>query len=584
MITKNFKAIMYSFFLVTWSACDKDDDRTVGLGEDAVVNSFEEVLGLKKDKARYDPGEEVVFTVDVIHPNTTIKYKFLGEIIAEEMLSGTSWNWTPPAEDFKGYMIELVKVTNGEETILGTTAVDVSSDWTKFPRYGFLSEFGNMSQAEMTNVLDDLKDFHINGLQYYDWHNKHHIPLPVDENGSVADSWPDIFNRNISLETLQRYIAEAKDRNMASMFYNLLFGVWNAEGNEGISNKWLLYNDRLHNSINSHSVGDPGSILLTDPANEDWRNYIFEQTAKVYENLEFDGWHLDQLGDRGTVFDFNGNVVPLKRSYEGFLHSLKQSFPDKKMVLNAVDQFAQGNILKTPVDFAYSEVWTRVQYQDLVSVILENNSYSNGQLNTVLAAYLNYGSPEGTFNTPSVLLADAVIFAFGGSHLELGEHMLSSEYFPNDKLSMEDELVTAIGEYYDFLVAYENLLRNGGEFNTPVVSSTDGKVAVNNWPPIFGKASVIGKQFNDRQVLHMINFTGISTLGWRDNEKIQTAPMVANDFGIKVSSDRPVSKVWFATPDVRGGASQELEFRQEDNEVIINVPYLEYWSMFVIEY
>ena len=95
---------------------------------------------------------------------------------------------------------------------------------------------------------------------------------------------------------------------------------------------------------------------------------------------------------------------------------------------------------------------------------MENYEYSNYELNTVLAAYLNYEAQEGEFNTPSVLMADAVIFAFGGAHLELGEHMLSSEYFPSTKLSVSSELESKLLEYYDFLTAYQNVLRDGGDF------------------------------------------------------------------------------------------------------------------------
>src|SRR5690606_36450192 len=141
--------------------------------------------------------------------------------------------------------------------------------------------------------------------------------------------------------------------------------------------------------------------------------------------------------------------------------------------LNAVDQYAQEKILETPVDFAYTEVWSREQYQDLVQAILENYEASEGELNAVLAAYMNYEAQSGTFNTPAVLLADAVIFAFGGSHLELGEHMLSSEYFPNTKLSMEPGLKASVKEYYDFLTAYQNLLRDGGSFNSLTVKSLE---------------------------------------------------------------------------------------------------------------
>ncbi|MCG9970599.1 glycoside hydrolase family 66 protein [Christiangramia crocea] len=569
--------------LIFLGSCNSDDEVLEMPVEEGTDQTYREVLDFTKDKARYNPGEEVTFSVNGTHQNTMVRYKYLGEVVAEENLSSHTWTWTPPSEDFRGYMVELVKTTGGEETVLGTVGVDVSSDWTRFPRYGFLSEFGNISAGERVDVLNNLKDYHINGLQYYDWHSKHHIPLPTDDSGNPADSWADLFNREIYFETVEGYVESAKERNMASMFYNLLFGAWHPEEGDGFEEEWLIFNDRTHNSVNKHGLGDLGDILITDPSNEEWQNYIFDEAEVVYSNLDFAGWHLDQLGNRGTVYDYNGYQVALPEAYQDFLIELNEEFPDKKMVLNAVDQFGQKKILNSPVDFAYTEVWSRYQYQDLVQVIKENYEYSDGELNTVLAAYMNYNSQEGNFNTPSVLMADAVIFAFGGAHLELGEHMLSSEYFPNTKLSMTSELSEKLKEYYDFQVAYQNLLRDGGTFNMPAVSTIGEDVTVNNWPPVFSQTAAVGKQLSDKQVVHLLNFDGLSTLQWRDDSKIQTAPKVKEGFELVIETAQVPSKVWFASPDVDGGASHELEFTSTGNKVTVQVPYLEYWSMIVLE-
>lgn len=570
--------------LLFLGSCNSDDEVLEMPVEEGTDQTYQEVLGFTKDKAKYNPGEEVTFSVNGTHQNTVVRYKYLGEVVAEENLASRTWTWTPPSEDFRGYMVELVKTTDGEETVLGTVGIDVSSDWTKFPRYGFLSEFGNVSAAERSDVLNNLKDYHINGIQYYDWHSKHHIPLPTDENGNPADSWTDLFNREVYFETVEDYVESAKEKNMASMFYNLLFGAWHPEEGDGFEEEWLIFNDRIHNSVNKHGLGDLGDILITDPSNEEWQNYIFDETEVVYSNLDFAGWHLDQLGNRGTVYDYQGYEVPLPETYHDFLVELNDEFPEKKMVLNAVDQYGQKKILNSPVDFAYTEVWSRYQYQDLVQVIKENNEYSDGELNTVLAAYMNYDAQEGNFNTPSVLMADAVIFAFGGAHLELGEHMLSSEYFPNTKLSMTSELSEKLKEYYDFQVAYQNLLRDGGTFNMPSVSTPSEDITLNNWPPVFSQTAAVGKQFSDKQVVHLLNFDGVSTLQWRDNSKIQTAPNVRESFEVQIETNQTPSKVWFASPDVDGGASQELEFTQTGNKISVEVPYLEYWSMIVLEY
>ena len=115
---------------------------------------------------------------------------------------------------------------------------------------------GIFQHNRRSEVLNNLKNFHINGLQYYDWHYKHHEPLPTDDNGVPAESWEDLFNREVYFNTVQGYIADAKEKNMASMFYNLLFGAWNPEDGDGFYEDWLLYNDRTHNSINKHNLGD----------------------------------------------------------------------------------------------------------------------------------------------------------------------------------------------------------------------------------------------------------------------------------------------------------------------------------------
>jgi dextranase len=39
-----------------------------------------------------------------------------------------------------------------------------------------------------------------------------------------------------------------------------------------------------------------------------------------------------------------------------------------------------------------------------------------------------------------------------------------------------------------------------------------------------------------------------------------------------------------ASPDVIGGASRGLNFKQSDDQVIFTLPELKYWSMIVVEF
>ena len=155
----------------------------------------------------------------------------------------------------------------------------------------------------------------------------------------------------------------------------------------------------------------------------------------MYKVYDFDGYQIDQVGNRDkTLYDYNGNEIDLPATFNPFINAMKAGDPGKRLVMNAVNQFGQEGIATAPVDFLYSEVWAPNEgYSDLARIIQDNNMFSNNTKQTVLTAYMDYNLAEnpGYFNTPGVLLTDAVIFSFGGAHLELGEHMLGKEYFPN---------------------------------------------------------------------------------------------------------------------------------------------------------
>lgn len=557
--------------------------------ENPATPSFNHV-SISTDKAAYNPGDVVSFEMDEgnLPATTTVRYKYLGEVIAEETVQGSSWTWKTPSDDYRGYMVEVSDGLEGEETIYTSIAIDVSSDWTRFPRYGFLSDYSQLSSEEIDAVLDNLCRYHINGLQYYDWHNKHHKPLPL--NGSTpASSWKDIINKDVYFSTVKNYIDAAHSRNMRSMFYNLIYGAWSGAESDGVSEEWYVYTDKTHTNRDFHPLSSPflSNIYMLDPSNTNWQDYILHENQVVYDHLDFDGFHMDQLGDRGTRYRYDGSLLDLAQSFEGFISAAKAEAPLKKNVMNAVNQYGQQGIAAAPTDFLYTEVWSpNDTYRDLANVIRINDAYGAGSKNTVLAAYVNYdlANNKGYFNTASVLMADAVIFAFGASHLELGEHMLGKEYFPNDNLDMKADLTQALVKYYDFMTAYQNLLRDGGIFNQVSISSLDAKIIPGKWPVSSGSVAVIAKKQDKIQILHLINFKDSQTDEWRDNTGIQSAPGLVRNAQIMFVSEGAVKKIWTASPDIIGGASRTLNFEQIDDKVAFTLPELKYWSMVIIEY
>jgi dextranase len=502
-------------------------------------------------------------------------------------LVSESWEWVAPPEDYQGYMVDIYGFEDSKEVIYGAIAVDVSSDWKRFPRYGFLSKFEGMSESAMGKVISNLNRYHINGLQFYDWAEKHHKPLA----GTVSaptEHWLDIARRPVAKKTVDGYIHLAHQRGMKAMSYNLCYGALNDAYKDGLKPEWKMYDDADHSKSTVFDIGDflKSPIYLMDASNREWQKYIAARNTEMYAVFDFDGYHIDQLGDWGTKYNYRGESLYLADTYGLFIKAMKSSHPSKRLVFNAVNQYGQKTIAKSEVDFLYTEVWDpNVSYADLAEIILNNYNYSNSAKKSILAAYMNYEIAEypGNFNPPGVLFTDAVIFAFGGAHLELGEHMLGKEYFPNENLKMPKALSISLIHYYDFMVGYENLLRDGGRFYQPLINDIAGEVTFKNWQPEAGSIAVVGKLVENRQVLHLINFI-TNSQDWRDTKGIKLKPTALQDLQISCDTEQKINKVWFASPDFDYGVARELDFIEEDKKITFTLPSLKYWSMIVMEY
>ena len=563
----------------------KDNTGLINRNDSAIVN-------ISTDKAAYLPGSQVVFKINKNLPaGTNIIYKYLNKEVDRQTLNGSTWKWTAPMQDFTGYIVELSGNENGKDKIYGCIGVDVSSDPARFPRNGFLSEYGQMSSEEINSVMSYLNRLHMNWIQFQDWEFKHHMPL-AGTAANPAASWKDIANRTNYKSTVQGYIQSAKSFNMKTLSYNMIYGALNDAGADGVSAEWYMYQDQQHNNKQVISLPQPpfkSDIFFLDPSNTGWQDYIANKTKEAFEVYDFDGYQVDQFGNLNkNLYSYSGNLINVEATFKPFLEAMKTQMPTKRLVMNAVNQYGQQlSISKSPVDFLYTEVWAPNEgYKDLATIIQNNDSWSNDLKKTVLSAYMDYnlaGNP-GYFNTPGVLLTDAVIFSFGGAHLELGDHMLGKEYFPNNNLQMRDDLKTDMVHYYDFLTGYQNLLRDGGTFNNPVVTSVDKKIKINNWPPAMGGVSVIGKEIDNKQVIHFINFANASSLQWRDADGKQPLPATFTECQLNFQTSNKIKNIWFASPDINAGASQNISFNEFDGGITFTLPSLQYWDMLVIEY
>lgn len=569
------------------------------------------IRSVTTDRARYAPGQDVLVEVELV--NNTGR-SFTGSLVltathlgrraggmaqqtVTTLAAGGSTSvelrWKPPRRDFTGYRISIsAHRDDGGRVDETASAVDVSSDWRKFPRYGYVSEFGPEVPAE--ELLKTMNKYHLNGVQFYDWHWKHHQPY------SPAAVWPDVANRPIHRSTVQDLIAAAHRRGMVAMNYNLAyggFGDYDTDGS-GVQQSWGLFRDATSATKDNQdyhplpSTWATDRLYLFDPANPDWRRHLFSEQRKVEQQLGFDGWHIDTIGNRGPRWNGAGQEVSLADEYAPFARAAREAVGGR-VLFNTVgghglDQVARdGN-----VDFVYNEVWesdgTRT-YRDLAAVV--DRARANTDKAVVIPAYMNkaYGqaTEPGTqrqLNEASVRLTNATILASGASHLELGDgdNMLSNEYFPNKNLVMSSSLQAATQDYYDFQVAYQNLLRDN-------VTPAGNAVTIAGVPTsTTGRPGTIWTSVKKRPgqtVLQLINLENNQSDQWRDDEANYPTPDTMTDLPVKLyvpAGTRPGLNLYVASPDANDGEPRQLQYRvgRDSNGTFLEftVPQLQYWD------
>lgn len=579
------------------------------------------ILGLTTNASRYSPGSPVTINADILNPQAvgvsgetlTLAVTHLGAAVGSPITTTVSLapgqvthdavSWSPPSTDFQGYLVHAtLSDPNGDTLDTSNTAVDVSSTWTKFPRYGFVTNFGDNYSQQL--IADRLNLYHLDGVQFYDWEYEHHVPL-AGTVSSPSPSWVNIDGNTNYEHSIQDLITDVHAKSAMAMNYNLIYGAWAGYGQDGsgVDSSWgLWYNNNCTNQANV-SLSDPPLstpyLFLFDPGNTGWQNYIFGREQDAQDVYPFDGEQADGFGDIGTVYDCAGDSVDLSSEFSGFLTN-EHAALGSEIVFNAVGQYGQQQIASNPsLAFLYTENWPflgQTSYEDLRTVIQNNNAWSSGTKATVMAAYPDqdyansFSSTPGFLNVPGVLYEDSTIFASGGSHIELGDvdHMLDAPNYLNDNLLMPATLQRSMVNYYNFLTAYENLLRDGLTDSGNVISLPGGPATSAN--AAAGTVWTFARSKPGTDVLHFINMLNLSSTDWMDTDANQPAPSVQSNVAVKyyyTSSTAPTS-VHLASPDVNGGVAQTLSFSTGSDSggtyVTFTLPSLNYWDMAWVDY
>jgi len=549
-------------------------------------------LEVVPDRAFYTPGQSVALRVEApqgfspeLDARVYVEISHLTEIVArlsEPVGTGTSWTfwWQPPPEP-AGYGLAAWIERGGLRVAYGESAFDVALRWTDQPRYGFLSEFGTWDEAREREVFARMNRLHLNGLQFYDWQYRHEQLVPPSE------EFTDSLGRRLMVASIEGRIRLAREYGMAPMAYTAIYA--------SSPSFYVDYKDWALRDAGGKPVdfGNGYLILMNPSRGFGWHDHLLDQFRRVLERFDFDGIHVDQYGYPQVAYDHRGQSVVVAQAFRDFIDDAKrllsEEFDRNTITFNSETNWPAAVMARSRYDFNYVEVWSPYDtYGDIEWIIREAYVNSGGKP-TVIAAYV---APE---YEATVRLLNAVIFASGGTHIEMGEGdgMLADPYFPKFR-KVSSSLWQAQVKAYDFIVRYKEWLHGPREMLSASALVRVGGEAVPDRPEpgkvhaVFARLLAAGDaegQEGARYVLSLINFTSAPTVAWTAQ---QPEPEVLEQVPVSITLRHKPRAVWVASPDGDSAAAVRLShtatpLAEGGFEVSFTVPRLHYWTVVVLE-
>jgi len=340
----------------------------------------------------------VVYTLS--HLGTSVSTGTVAATVAVNATTTVNWSLTPPSTDFTGY---LVSITAGTSTIV--TAIDVSSNWTHFPRIGALTSYpsGTTSAAADADITTLAREYHINAVQFYDWMWRHENPVQKNADGTLPSTWTAWNGDVISPAAVKSYIAAAHNHTVAAMPYTMSYAaLQNYQSVSGVSPTWAL--DYASNGTPWAFEMKPNqpntNLYIFNPANPSWQNFITAKYVDEVNTMGFDGVHLDQLGNWGAMTDTSGIPVDVPAGLASLVAATKTalnaSASGKVLGINAVDGYGGDNVASAKnTSYLYSELWDNHETYTALKTYLDTQRLESGSIPSVIAAYPNTKDDAG---------------------------------------------------------------------------------------------------------------------------------------------------------------------------------------------
>ena len=482
-------------------------------------------------------------------------------------------SWMPPTEPRRGYGLDI-RLETTDRTIVAScsSSFDVLEQWTQNPRYGFLTDF-SPERSDGPQALDALLRYHINGLQFYDWMYRH------DQYLTQEDPYLDPLGRRLSIHTVEALIDAAHERGMAAMPYTAVYAASIPFYEQ--HQDWALY--QLDGK--PYFFGDNFLVIMDPRPDSSWTKHLLGEFSHILADTKFDGIHLDQYYSPQVGYDTQGNSYHLEQPLADMINSTKDIVTAARgdegaVIFNAVTNWPIETVAPSREDVVYIEVWPPYTFFNDLSLLIVQAQQLGGGKPVVIAAYI-----DPTFKT-NALLNDAIIFANGGGHIELGERgdYLADAYFPRYK-TPSSELSTILQRYYEFTIRFQDVI---GPQTRSGNYAYSGRITLNqgfetNPAMTRNRVMPVVRESADYTAVSLINLLGLESGEWAKGIVQEPTPLGSTNVKISGVSGH-VDQVWFSTPDDSDFSLQPVIFTQTDDLVTITIPSLRFWDLILIKW
>ena len=545
-----------------------------------------QITDISWSKSYYHPGEPATAAVTIhsevpepIPTSLVVQISDLGgkQARLQQSLNLTggnqslSFTWNPPSDNPRGYGVDLQLLSGSGGTLASaSTAFDVLARWTQMPRYGFLTDF-TPGRTDAAATMAGLVKYHLNALQFYDWMYRH------DQFLTSQDPYYDPLGRTLSIKTVNALIDAAHARGIDAMPYTAIYAS-SLEFYQAHPD-WAM-----RNADGTTMFFGENFLVYMDPRpGSKWSTYLLGQFDQILEQTAFDGIHLDQYGNPKVAYAADGKPYDVGAALAAMINATHDHVtalrPNGAVVFNAVTNWPIEQVAPSAEDIVYIEVWPPyTTFLNLEQLIVQGQVYGHGKP-VVLAAYID---PSLVHN---VRLMEALIFASGGGHIELGEQddMLQEAYFPRYG-KMSPALIDIVRKDYEFAIRYQNA--TGPESNDATAEyrnriqvgaySTDASREKDIVLPIVRSAGAF-------TAVNLVNMLGIPTAEWLTPLPSDPTPLGVTPVSISGVA-RPVAHVWMASPDGEDAALHALPFQLEGGRLSFQIPGLQYWDLILIQW